>query len=363
MDNLDNSNRAENDSTNEKEENLNPSIKEFKPSNEIVKGEDGWLSPSGVFYSCGTTEHDEAAKFLLSPKSPEHAYVAQEKKYDYWPNDPDRAKLSKIGYVLVRGAVVAPDTFANLTTAQLETLKRADILIIDPIDNSQCSPEFVIETANNLRDTAKAILETESYKEMLKHVERIFEETGITRKHLNTKFIRSYNFTNIYNEKIIRKYNNMTWQEREEYDAKGPFPNYNAFESVANIEDFIKTPFKSSITVTDNEKLTETVFEILSSGYTEGIRIKSRRHEWCYREIPTPDPNIFLTVSRIYYHHDGLSGGMLGTVNEDVSVRIQTKYQIEKELSQTIKRLITSPDENKNLPKVTTEGKQELYKL
>jgi len=356
-------NQLENKNPNEREEEIGSYIKEFEPRDEIVNGEDGWLSPKGIFYPCGTTEHDEAAKYLLSEKSPDHDYIFREHIHDYSNDDPDRIKLLKIGYILVHGPVVIPERFANLTINQLNVLNKAHILIIDPIDNSKCSTEFIIETVNNLQSTAKAILNTHSYKETFKHVERIFEETGIESKDLNTKFFNSHVFAEKYNELIVHKYNNMPWQEKERYNAKGPFPSYYAFESAANIEDFIKSPFEGGINITDNEKLTEEVFEILSNGFIEGVKIESLRHKWWYREIPTLDPNIFITIFRTYYHHDGMSGGMTGDVNEYVSARIQTKYQIENELSKRIKEIIERPDETKNLPKVTREGSKKLYKI
>jgi hypothetical protein len=366
MDKLDENKNEENSSIDEKSDVFESKV--FEPRDEIIKGEDGWLSPNGTFYPCDSTEHDESAKYLLSEKSPEHKFVSQRENlcYDFYPSDPDRLKLLKSGYILVRGSIFPSDKFANITTNQLEVLKKAGITIVDPIDNSECDPSLVLENIEALRNKISLFKDSDAYKITKADLKILLEETGMQESDVNTDYYKSEEPTHRVNA-VIEKINSMTKKEEDAFynshSGNPGFLNRYNFEAIANVEDLNKSPFTIDVHITDNESFANALFESLSANSTEGVKLEWFRNVWWDRVVPTTDPNIFITVERTIYRHDGISGGMTGDVESYVHIRISTIKKIQEKLSGDLLSMVNTLNKVGKTNKITHEGTLKILKL
>ncbi len=277
-------------------ENSNENEK-FPRSDKIIPGSDGWLSPKGNYYKVGTTQHDESASFLIS-----NSFEAQDEEkrrfrhsYDREDYDVknDREKLKQLGWILVRGEILRSEDALNFTTSQLKAISEAGIKVISAFDGST---EY-------------------SSDEVSQVVDRI-----------NSGFAKS---------KIIQHV-----REDLEQGKFSPWLRSTRERTIQGIEDFSNKPFGRTISTdelyTDEpEVLPSEIFNVMSEGSFEEMKMKLGRSEYTFRVIQLKT-GAKIWVEREEYFHDGLSGGMMGDCNNYISMYVVDNVLMKERLKTLI---------------------------
>lgn len=269
------------------------------PGSEKIKPEsDGWLSPAGTYYQVGVTEHDESAKFLITYSS--EVKTGEKKKFSYpfqrvdYDNKNNREKLRDLGWILIRGHVLRSEDALNFTIAQLKAISEAGIAVISAFDGST-------EYSSN-------------------------EVQGIVKK-IKTSFAES---------KVIQKIRNDLDEGRLS-SRLTPFRQ----ETIRGIEQFNRDPFRTTIYITEvfnykkpneHEVLPMEIFNLMSKGYSEEVKIFTDRFDYTYRVIDL-ETGGKIWVERSKYSHDGLSGGMVGDFNNYISIYVVDDVLMREKLS------------------------------
>lgn len=270
----------------------------FPPSEKIELGSDGWLSPKGNFYQCGTTEHDESAEYLIE-NSAEAKLLEQQvidsagerKSYD---ERPDREKLKYLHWVLIRGSVLRSDDALNYTPEQLKKISDAGIKIVSAHGGSkEYSSQELIEKLNSI----KTKLEGSS---VIREVERQLPKLSSLRKH-----------------------------------------------TIEDIHAFINDPLHESIFIGEfgdyflnyqeggHEVLPAEVFNILSSGFSEEMTINIGRYIRRFRATNLEDGEK-LIVERQEYHHGGQSRETAADIENTISMFVADAYTIRNKFERLI---------------------------
>lgn len=136
-------------------------IEKFVKSEKIAPGSDGWLSPKGNYYEVKSTEHNEAADWIIMndlSEIPRRRYetitdLECQKRSDL----PSRPFLLKNRWILMNGPIFRTDDALNYTTKQLKLLAEVGIPVVGVFDgakefSSQETLEWVEKTAKNISD-------------------------------------------------------------------------------------------------------------------------------------------------------------------------------------------------------------------
>ena len=243
----------------------------FYKSDHIELGSDGWLSPEGDFYECGTTEHNEAASFLVSNCNEVRSGENDTFRKSYWREDvgydekPDREKLKYLHWVLIRGPVLYSDDALNYTPDQLEKILNAGIKIVSVYEGSkEYSSQELIEKLDSIKTRLQE-------SPVIKEVERQLPKLSPFRR-----------------------------------------------DTIGDIHAFLNDPLHKSIFIGEfgnyfldyqkggHEVLPTELFDILSSGFSEEMTVNIGRYIKRYRVTNLEDGEK-LIVGREEYHHGGQS--------------------------------------------------------
>jgi hypothetical protein len=269
----------------------------FPKSDHIELGSDGWLTPKGDYYKVGTTEHDESADYFV--KHSKEVKKMEESKPRPW-NYSDlnsREKLKELGYVLIRGEILRSDDVANYTPVQLEKINQAEIKVVSVFDGSMEYP------------TEEILEKITSIAQGLPKIEVVLQLQS--------------NLSDLELGKSERTYED---QFRE--------------QTMRNINDFMQFPLKTAITDCQfynpetHEVLSTGIFDYLSRGYSDEMKINSDRSFYSFRVVDLE--NCKLLIQRIEYFHDGVGGGMSGDINNYISMSVVDNRSLKEELSKLI---------------------------
>jgi hypothetical protein len=257
----------------------------FPSQTSIPQGSDGWLAPDGLFYECTSVQHNECADFL------NQKYKNDVKEKNPWSKDeelPSRTRLEKTGFVLVRNDTLPCYDF-NLTSSQIDLLNQAKITIKNPETNTECNPLII----------QNIIAKIKNYIPTIKKYAAELEPTE---------------------KKYYKGWDGFQWEGIEKFE----------------LSPLTTTLFKRTA---DFGQPAENIFNLLSSGYSDSIKIKTfpwrkffSRDEYQIRIIPIPNnPNLFLYVQKHQYDHDGQSVVPWNS-EYDINIRIKSLDDIEEEL-------------------------------
>lgn len=290
----------------------------FPRSEKIALGSDGWLSPRGDYYKVESTQHDESATYLVGNsfevkegERTRFAHTWQRRDYD---DKNDREKLKELGWILVRGEILRSEDALNFTPAQLKSISEAGIKVISAFDGST---EYSSDEVQRILDGVFSRLDK---SEVLQQV----------RKDLDDGKLSPW-FTGI----------------RE--------------VTVSDLNRFRDNPFHTSVYTAEvydwhhpkeHEVLPQEIFDIMSQGSSEEMRMLLGRSEYTFRVIDLKSGGK-IWVEREEYFHDGLSGGMTGDYNNYISMYVIDDVLMREKLS----RLIENRTKMYKPPEITFQVK------
>lgn len=286
------------------ESNLNPQEK-FVRSEKIASGSDGWLSPKGNYYKVGTTQHDESADFLVKNTTEVKDEEKRRFRHSFLREDYDikssRFKLEELGWVLIRGNVLHSNDALNYSTKQLRLINEAGIKIVSAFDGSKA-----YSSAHTLEFIAKVSNEISAGK-MVAEARKIVASRG-------------------------EEYSDFEAGTLRDIDSfeKDIFHNEIHTESVNPDEDVLSSRH-------GKDSLPAEIFDTLSDGFSEEMFVNNGRYSYCFRLLDIGDKEKLIVQARIY-HHDGLSGGMHGAVENWISVFVVDEFTLLDKIQKLISK-------------------------
>lgn len=264
----------------------------FRRSERIVSRSDGWLSPGGDYFKCGTDEHDLSADYLVTTAEykqaqSKHPSLESEKK-----ERNSRTKLEKAGYVLIRSGQLY-NNGSSLTQEQLKKIAEARVVIINPRDGAKdCSPII-----HNMVDKIKATDQFKQAKEAVK-------ELGSDHATFETDTLGTV-------EKFARDLGQVIHTESIDWDE----------------DELAKTKGSTSLPV--------KIFDILSEGYFEEMLVFNGRYKYAFRVVKLANGENMM-VQKVKYNHDGLSAGLHGAVENWINIFVIDEGKIVKAMQKKI---------------------------
>lgn len=247
----------------------------FVKSEKILPGSGGWLSPGGNYYPTKSTEHDEAAEWIIENNLSEIPNREQMRGYRRTDSEfreksglNPRQFLNKKRWILINGPIFRTFDALNYTTKQLEMLAEAGIPVIGVYDGSK---EF-------------------STEETLKWV-------GDVVRRVNESLVNG-DFT--------------TWKPEKLAFEKGKIVNLDEYWGEIHrsgykiIEDFAKDPFHTEFGDFGRIHFTD-VRDRITEGYKDEIVFDKDRETYTIRLIEL-ESGEKIAVEYTFHHHDRDSG-------------------------------------------------------
>jgi hypothetical protein len=281
-------NKETSDETTIKEE-MFPKFDKIKPDS------GGWLSPSGSYYQAKSSEHDEAANFIVESNLCEIPKRSNLKRYR--PTDSELRKKSNLlprqflndkGWILINGPVFRTDNALNYTTKQLELLTEAGIPVVGAFDGSK---EFSSrETLEWVRMTAKNV-------------------SDYINNH-KIQIVENGQFKTVNQDELWRDINDRGY---------------------STLEDFKKDPFRTEFAEFGGVEFAD-VRDVITKGFEDEIIFDHSMETYTLRLIRLPSGER-ICVEHTYHHHDRDSG------NED---RMNIYVVDDFTFKDKVKRLLSS---------------------
>jgi hypothetical protein len=131
----------------------------------VVTSEDGWITPTGIFYACTSEEHDDSAGYLLKAHRAniEHR-LKEDHQYQILENIddlPPRSVLKTVGFALLsKGLLVESNLPSSVSRKQLELMQRSNLKFAP--ESGKLDPEIYLEYGRQLRQNPQVALLLES---------------------------------------------------------------------------------------------------------------------------------------------------------------------------------------------------------
>jgi len=246
-------------------------VEKFVKSEKILPGSDGWLSPSGGYYQAKSTEHDDAAEWIVINNLSElqkgvgrkHRIRSDSEIFEKSGFAP-RQFLNDNRWILINGPVFHTEDALNYTTKQLELLEEAGIPIIGAFDGSK---EF-------------------STKETLEWVNKIAERVS---DFLQNTEVQVWNSRKGVSEKIRIDNQNEYWKKLGNL-------------GYSTIEDFKRDPFHAVFGDFGPVRFND-MMDVISEGYKDEIVFDRGMETYTLRLFQLPSGER-ICVEHTFHHHD-----------------------------------------------------------
>jgi hypothetical protein len=267
----------------------------FVPKDKIDSGEQGWISPKGIFYPCLPDEHNKSAEYLVGDNSPDKTYLSEKGAYA-WTNEKQsaRQKLENAGYVLVNGSEFRTNDYHKLSAFQIALIQNAGIHIFDARDKTEYPP-FVRKFARKMAlENIAPVFTSPSYLKDKQIVDRFFEIS-----HLDPNMLPK--------EGELNKFGS---QMGGFWIPDIPLTTY------FSLQDFLKKPFDTTIKrdwdYSEGDSYPLEIYNHLSHGYQSQISYSENQDKIRFRVLKTPSPDLFVYVFYQHHSHNGAYGGYGG---------------------------------------------------
>lgn len=272
------------------------SSERFPKSDHIVLGNDGWLSPSGVFFKADSDQHEILAKWLVSNNLSELKKGRRPKddtRYLEESGLPSREFLRDKGWILINGPVFRTDNALNYTTQQLKLLAETGVPVMGAYDgskefSSQETLEWVNTSAQNIKD-----------------------------------------FINKQDIKILKRFNNSGYEPvSASQDEYWEDINYRGYST---LDDFKKDPFHTTFGDFGMVSFTD-VRDVLSQGYHDEIVFDQGQETYTLRLVELGSGEN-ICIEYTFHHHVGHGSGNEEHMNMYVVDNFTFEDKINKYIS------------------------------